>query len=252
MRKKKQKIAIVSLTSDEGCQFVLLDLAERLFEFLGKVDLIDFSLIEDRAAPKGRIDIAFVEGVPITKEDFAKLKKARENSRILVAMGNCAALGGIPEIKNYRGKEKTIRYIYKDSKNIENPDIKPIDKFVKVDYVIPGCPIDGEEFLKIANALIEGKAADIPQCPVCTECSYKGTPRCFLARKRICLGLISQAGCGAICPRNEIPCYGCRGIIKKANVKGFLAVLAKLGGKEDVKEALELFGIKDDIDELLK
>jgi len=252
--KRKPKVGFFSLTSDEGCQFTLLDLGERFFNFLKKVDLVDFPLIEEVSFPKGKvkIDIAFVEGNPITEEDVKLLKKIRKESKILVVLGNCAALGGIPEMKNYQNKEKTIRFIYKKLKGIANPEIKEIDNFVKVDFTIPGCPINGEEFLKIAKQLIKGRIPEICQSPVCTECPLRGTPKCFLARKEICLGLITLAGCEAICPKNEFPCLGCRGILKQANVKNFLKILEKFRGKEEVQESLEIFGVKDDIEKLLE
>jgi len=272
--KRKPKIAIFSLTSDEGCQFTLLDLGAIFFNFLKKVELIDFPLIEEVPFPKlktnshGRIrisrgqrpserfshaiDVAFVEGNPITAEDVSLLKKIRKESKILVALGNCAALGGIPEMKNYQGKERTIRFIYKRLNHILNPEIKEIDNFVKVDFVIPGCPINGEEFLKFAKDLIKGKIPEICQSPICSECPKRGTKNCFLARKKVCLGLVTLAGCNAICPRNEFSCLGCRGIFKGAKVKSFLKVLEKFQKKEEIEENLEIFGIKDDIEKLLK
>lgn len=250
---KKPKIGIFSLTSCEGCQFALLDLGEKFFNFLRKVELIDFPLIEEVPFPKRvKIDISFVEGNPITKDDISLLKKIRKESKILVALGNCAALGGIPEMKNYHGKERTIRYIYKRLNHILNPEIKEIDNFVKVDFIIPGCPISGEEFLKFSKELIKRKIPEICQSPVCTECPSRGNLKCFLARKKICFGLITLAGCKAICPKNEIPCLGCRGIFKGAKVKGFLKILEKLAKKEEIEEKLEIFGIKDDIEKFLK
>lgn len=229
-----------------------MDLAEKFFNFLKKADLVDFYLIEDKPFPKKvKIDIAFVEGNPITEENVEMLKKIREESKILVALGNCAALGGIPEIKNYKGKEKTIRYIYKNSKGIANPDIKEIDNFVKVDFVIPGCPINGEEFLKLAEELIKGKIPEISQNPVCAECPLRGTPKCYLPRKEICFGLISLAGCGAICPKNGDFCRACRGLLKKANVKGLFNILEKSHDRKKIEEELEVFGVKDDVDDML-
>lgn len=251
--KKKPKVAFFSLTSDEGCQFVLLDLGQKLFDFFKKVELIDFPLVEEKRYPKKeKIDLAFVEGVPITKKDFSLLKKIRKEAKILVALGNCAALGGIPEMKNYQGKEKTIRFIYKKLNDILNPEIKEIDNFVKVDFMIPGCPINGEEFLKFADELVKGKIPEVCQSPVCSECSKKGTPDCFLAKKKVCLGLITLAGCKAVCTKNNFPCLGCRGIFKKANVKSFLKVLENFQRKEEIEEYLEIFGIKDDIEKILK
>ena len=252
--KRKPKVAFFSLTSCEGCQFVLLDLGERFFNFLRKVDLIDFSLIEEMPFPKGKvkIDVSFVEGLPIKKEEVKLLKKIREESKILVAMGNCAALGGIPEMKNYQGKERTIRYIYKRLNHILNPEIKEIDNFVKVDFYLPGCPIDGKEFLKYAKELIKGKIPKIPQKPVCSECPHQGKNSCFLRQKEPCLGPITLAGCGAICPKNSQLCYGCRGILKNINPEGFLRTIKTFKKPEDIEDNLEIFGIRDEIEERLK
>lgn len=247
--KRKPKIAIVGLTSDEGCQFVLLDLGEKFFDFLKKVELIDFFLIEDedKSLPKEKIDVVFVEGVPITKADIKLLEYVRKNSKILVALGNCAALGGIPEMKNYQNKEKTIRFIYKNIKKVANPEIKEINNFVKVDFVIPGCPISGEEFLRFSDDLIYGKIPEICQSPVCVECHLRGTQNCFLSKKEICLGPATLAGCKAICTKNEFHCLGCRGLLNKENARHFLNILEKFGGPKDVEESLEIFGIKDDL-----
>ena len=117
--KKKKKVAIVSLTACEGCQVALIDLGKRFFDFLKKVELVDFHLLEEKPFPKGKIDIVFVEGNPITKEDVKILKSVRKQAKLLAVMGNCAALGGIPEMKNYMGKKKTIRYVYQGLKRQE-------------------------------------------------------------------------------------------------------------------------------------
>jgi coenzyme F420-reducing hydrogenase gamma subunit len=250
---KKPKVAFSSLTSCEGCQFALLDLRERFFDFLREVELVDFSLIEEIPFPKEKveIDVSFVEGLPIKNEEIELLKKIREESKILVAMGNCASLGGIPEMKNYQGKERTIRYIYKKL-NVENPEIKEIDNFVKVDFYIPGCPINGEEFLKYAKELIQGKIPEIPQKLICSECPHQGKETCFLRKKEPCLGPITLVGCEAICPKNNQLCYGCRGILKNVNLKGFLETLKKFKNPEEIEDNLEIFGIKDEIEKFLK
>ena len=245
MTRKKAKIAIVSLTACEGCQIALLDLGKKFFDFLKKVELVDFHLIEENPFPKGKIDIVFVEGNPITKEDLEVLEKVRKQAKILVVMGNCAALGGIPEMKNYQGKEKTIRYIYKTLNNVANPEIKEIDNFVKVDFTIPGCPITNTEFLKYADELIKGKIPEIPQKPVCSECPFQGKESCFLRKKEPCLGPITLAGCQAVCAKNNFPCYGCRGPLKNIKPQGFLKTLEKIRSKEEIEDDLEIFGLKD-------
>ncbi|PIR72442.1 MAG: hypothetical protein COU42_01125 [Candidatus Nealsonbacteria bacterium CG10_big_fil_rev_8_21_14_0_10_36_24] len=242
---KKVKVAIVSLTACEGCQIVLLDLGKKFFDFLKKVELVDFGLIEETPFPKGKLGIAFVEGNPITKEDLRVLKKIRKQAKILVVLGNCAALGGIPEMKNYQGKEKTIRYIYKTLKNIVNPEIKEVDNFVKVDFTLPGCPITNTEFLKYAKDLIKGKIPKIPQKPVCSECPFWGKETCFLRKKEPCLGPITLAGCQAVCAKNNFSCYGCRGPLKNIKPQGFLKTLEKMRSKEEIEDDLEIFGLKD-------
>lgn len=243
--RKKAKIAIVSLTACEGCQVALLDLGERFFSFLKSVKLVDFHLLEEKPFPKGKIDLVFVEGSPITKEDIKILKSVRKQAKLLVAMGNCAALGGIPEMKNYMGKKKTIRYIYQSLKNIANPDIKEVDNFVKVDFTIPGCPINNEEFLKYVKMLIISKIPEIPEKPVCSECPYQGKEACYLRRREPCLGPVIYAGCEAICPKNEFPCYGCRGFLTNIKPQGFLKTLEKMKNKEEIDDDLEIFGLKD-------
>jgi len=245
--KKKPKVAIVSLTSCEGCQFVLLDQGRKFFNFLKKVELIDFKLLEDKPFPKGKIDVCFVEGNPITKEEISLLKEIRKRTKILVVMGNCAALGGIPEIKNYQNKKKTIRYIFRHIRKVENPEIREVDNFVKVDFTIPGCPIDGKEFLNLARKLIKGEIPKIPQKSVCQECPFLGKPECFLRKKEPCLGPITLAGCGAVCTKSFFPCYGCRGILEKVKPEGFLKSLEKMKSKEEIEDDLELFGLKDQI-----
>ena len=251
--KKKPKVAFFSLTSDEGCQFTLLDLGERFFNLLKKVELIDFSLIEETPFPQGVIiDVSFVEGTPIAENEVSLLKKIREESKLLVVVGNCAALGGVPKIKNYQDREKTIRYIYKDIKGISNTEIKRVADFVKVDFTIPGCPINGEEFLKFAKDLIRGKIPEVCQGPVCSECPKRGKKECFLAQKKICFGLITQAGCNAVCTRGELQCFGCRGLIKGAKVKNLMELLKKFEGEQEVEEKLEIFGLKDDVEKISK
>ena len=109
----KPKVAIVSLTSCEGCQFALLDLGQKFLDFAAQVDLIDFRLIEDEEDKGANLDIAIIEGTPITDANIKTLQDMRKRSKLLVVLGNCAAMGGIPEIKNYHEGKNTIKHVYK-------------------------------------------------------------------------------------------------------------------------------------------
>lgn len=245
---KKPVIAILSLTCCEGCQVSIFDLGERFLEFLAKVDIGDFRLFEG-ISDVDKYDIAIVEGTPITKGNIKRLKDVREKSKILVAIGACACLGGVQEIKDYRGdKHKLIRQIYPNIRGIDNPNIKAVKEVVKVDLEIPGCPINKEEFFRLINELLRGATPTIPQKPVCEECSRKNK-NCLLLIGRPCLGPIILAGCGAPCPASNFLCDGCRGPRKGINLEAMkraLKIKARLDDKE-IKMLLERFGKLNEI-----
>lgn len=242
-------MAIYSLTSCEGCQFALLDLGERFLNFLKKVELVEFRLFEEEDERNKTYDIVFVEGSPITNENLRDLKKIRERAKILVVLGNCAALGGIPELKAYQNRKRNaLCYVYKEPKKIDNLEIQEIDKIVKVDFAIPGCPINGEEFLNLAGDLVAGKIPKIPSRPVCFECQRNGN-KCLLrldGKRKLCLGPIVLGGCGAVCLNSKMPCWGCRGLLEKANINNYLKLVADKFSIEEFERALEIFGVRDD------
>jgi sulfhydrogenase subunit delta len=251
----KPKVAIVSLTSCEGCQFALLDLGERFLDFAGKVEMMDFRLIEDEEDTGGKLDIGIVEGNPVTKENIKTLQKLRKRSKLLVVLGNCAAMGGIPEIKNYQEGANTIKHVYKYIQGIDNPEIKEVDNFVKVDFTFPGCPINAEEFLKYIPALLEAclpasksEIPQIPDQPVCVECKAKGN-RCLLLDKKPCFGPMIQGGCDAVCPTAGMMCQGCRGLRPKGNVKAMRATLAQMMTDVEFENTTEIYGLRDSIEE---
>jgi sulfhydrogenase subunit delta len=245
--KKKPKIAIVSLTSCEGCQFVLLDLGQRFLDLANQVEMVDFRLLEDEEDSGLSLDLVLVEGNPVTEDNLKLLRKVRERARILVAMGNCAAMGGIPEMKNYQEGANTIKHVYKYIHGIKNPPIREIDNFVKVDFTFPGCPINGEEFLKYIPELIAGRVPQIPDQPVCVECKKKGN-RCFLLDKKPCFGPMILGGCDAVCPTARMTCQGCRGLRPGGNVAAMRNTLKTMMTDEEFENTSEIYGLRDDIE----
>lgn len=250
---KKPKIAIVSLTSCEGCQFALLDLGEKFLEAMELVEMVDFRLLEDGEDDGGSIDIGFVEGNPMTEANKKTLLALRKRSKLLVVIGNCAAMGGIPEIKNYQKQQQTIKHVYKYIQGIENEEIQEVDNFVKVDFTLPGCPITGEEFLKyfpllLANVKIGTSLPEIPDSPVCVECKKKGN-RCLLLDKKPCFGPMILGGCDAVCPSSRMGCQGCRGLRPTGNVKAMKMTLKTMMSDEEFENTTEIYGLRDDISE---
>jgi len=245
-KKQKPKVAIISLTSCEGCQFVILDQGQRFLDLAKKINIGDFRLIKEDVKEDEKYDICFVEGNPVTKENIKLLKEMREKSKLLVVLGNCAALGGVWELKNYQAKKKTIRSVYKNVMKVANPDIKEVDNFVKVDFTIPGCPIDGDEFMESVYQLLLGKIPHLAQNPVCLECQLNGS-ECLLQKGQICLGPITLGGCKAICLKSKQACWGCRGLFEGAQVVNLMKLLAKKFTKDEIYRVMEIFGLKDDI-----
>lgn len=242
--KKKLRVAILAITDCEGCLIEIFNLGKRFLNLLKKIELADFKLFED-LPDSLNYDIAIVEGCPITRKDLKRLKQTREKSKILVALGACACLGGIAKIKNYSDKKKIINYVYKKPQGIDNPKIKPLKEYVKVDLEIPGCPINKEEFLRIIKELLKGKISLIPKKPVCFDCPLKNNG-CLLNKGKICFGPISLAGCGTPCPQSGFFCDGCRGPLKEKI--GLDIIKLRLRENFNEKEALsilERFGAKD-------
>ena len=226
----------------------IFDLGERFLEFLTKVNIGDFRLTEDLPDVK-KYDIAIVEGTAITKEQLRRLKVVRNKSKFLIAIGACACVGGPQEIKDYRGdKNRLLRYVYPNIRGIDNPNVKSVKELVKVDFEIPGCPINKDEFFKIINKILKGEKTEIEQKPVCEECPRKNK-NCLLLLGRPCLGPISLAGCGAPCPRTNFLCDGCRGPRKGIDLEAMKKTLKYKAHLHDIEieMIMERFGEKNEI-----
>ena len=250
---KKPRIAIVSLTSCEGCQFALFDLGEKFIDVMNQVEMVDFSLFEKEENTGEILDIGFVEGNPMTATNKKTLLSLRKKSKLLVVIGNCGAMGGISEIKNYHERKQTAKHTYKYIQGIINEPIQEVDNFVKVDFTFPGCPISGEEFLTYLPMLLEcaktGKnLPEIADKSVCIECKAKGI-KCMLLEGKPCFGPMILGGCGAACPNSKMMCQGCRGLRPTGNVKAMRASLKNMMSDEEFENISEIYGLRDEIEE---
>lgn len=253
MASEKPKVSIISLTCCEGCQFAIFDLGPRLLDLLEQVEVADFPLIEDMPEP-AHYDIVFVEGAVIAPDDETRLKQARKKSDVLVAIGSCACLGGIAEIKNYQDKEERLRYVYKNIEGIHNENVQSLKEVVTVDYQIPGCPMNSEEFLRMATELTVGKIPKIPQRPVCYECQLQGND-CLLQKGLPCLGPIILGGCQAPCPSADYPCDGCRGPrfnLTVSALNNLQKLLSQKMSQQEIAMIFERFGIRNELLQLQK
>ena len=93
----------------------------------------------------------------------------------------------------------------------------PIADHVPVDLELRGCPIDKHQLLVVIAAFLHGRRPNVPTYSVCIPCKRRGTVCVAVARGIPCLGPVTQAGCGAICPTYHRGCYGCFGPVETPN-----------------------------------
>lgn len=223
----KPKIAFFDFTSCEGCQLTVVDSLQTHPELLQVVEIVQF---REAMTEKGEdYMIAFVEGSCTRESDEARLKKIREQAAVVVALGACAHLGGINALKALHPLDEVRNYVYGDKADwYETYDARPIDAVIPVDFVIPGCPIDRDEFIAVVKALLLGKKPPIPDYPVCVECKLKENV-CLFTKGQVCLGPVARAGCNAICPSYGQSCEACRGFISNPNDTSMRHVLEEHG-----------------------
>lgn len=232
----KKKIAFFDFTCCEGCQVELTNLGPE--KFAGLLNLVEFVEFREIMSKKTEemIDIAFIEGSFTREKDRERLIKIRERAKIVVAYGSCATLGGINALKHQKDGWKEFVYGNANFEILDSSKALPISSVIKVDYNLHGCPINREEFLRVAIDLAMDKEPLIPNYPVCVQCKVNETI-CRYLLNECCLGLVARAGCGAPCPKDGIPCEACRGFVDNPNLEALKEVIKD----EKLKEKLYLF-----------
>lgn len=223
----KPKVAFFDFTSCEGCQLTVVDSLQDHPELLSAVEIVQF---REAMSEKGEdYLVAFIEGSCTRASDEDRLRKIRAQAAVVVALGTCAHLGGVNTLKYLHPLDEVRQYVYGDKAGwYDTYDARPIEAVIPVDYFIPGCPIDRDEFLSTVKALLLGKKPPIPDYPLCVECKLKEN-RCLFSMGKVCMGPVTRAGCKAICPTYGQSCEACRGFISDPNDTSMREVLAKHG-----------------------
>ena len=237
----KPKVAFFDFTCCEGCQLTVVDSLQTHPELLDAVEIVQF---REAMSEKGEdYLIAFVEGSLARPADEERLRGIREQAAVLVALGACAHLGGINTIRNRQPLQQVREYVYGEKWDwFDAYEARPISAAVKVDYFIPGCPIDRDEFLAVVTALLQGREPKLPDYPMYVECKLKENV-CMYDKGKTCIGPITRAGCGAICPTYGDGCEGCRGLISNPNLNAAEDVLREHGlTVKDIMDKMDLFG----------
>lgn len=232
MTRAKPTLAVWKLASCDGCQLTLLDCEDELLAVAGAVEIAHFTEASS-AEVAGPYDVSLVEGSVTTERDVRRIAEIRAASRFLVCIGACATAGGIQALRNFADVAEFTSVVYARPEYISAlATSTPVSDHVTVDFELRGCPIDRRQLLELLTALLAGRKPQIPEHSVCHECKLRGTSCVMVADGTPCLGPITQAGCGAICPAFGRGCYGCFGPVAAPNVAALTAQLSRLGMTE--------------------
>jgi coenzyme F420-reducing hydrogenase gamma subunit len=229
---ERPTLAVWKLASCDGCQLTLLDCEEELLALAAAVDIAWF-LEAGPQRVEGSYDVSLVEGSITTQADAERIQQIRAVSRVLVTVGACATAGGIQALRNTADIREYLDAVYPNPHYVATLSTStPVVHHVRVDHELRGCPIDKHQLLELLGALLAGRTPQLPTYSVCVECKRRGTPCVLVAHGTACLGPVTQAGCGAICPAYHRGCFGCFGPMEQVNLPSLVATL-RAGGVDD-------------------
>jgi len=226
---RKPKLAVWKFSSCDGCQLSLLDCEDEILSLAGEVDIAYF-LEATRATAEGPYDLSLVEGSVTTHHDMERIREVRKVSKALVTIGACATAGGVQALKNFADVDEYVSVVYATPDYISTLDSStPISAHVPVDFELNGCPINKRQLLEVITAFLHGRRPEIPTSSVCMECKRRGTVCVMVAHGTPCLGPVTHAGCGALCPSYNRGCYGCFGPMESPDTDALGSQLTSLG-----------------------
>ncbi|WP_442754745.1 oxidoreductase [Methylocystis sp. JAN1] len=236
MARAKPRLAVWKFASCDGCQLSLLDCEDELLAVAGAIDIAYFPEAT-RGDVKGHYDLSLVEGSVTTAHDVERIHEVRRRSRTLVTIGACATSGGIQALRNFSDVREYMSIVYAHPEYIHTLETSTaICDHVPVDFELRGCPISKGQLVDVVAAFLSGRRPNTPAHSVCIECKLKGNVCVMVAKATPCLGPVTHAGCGALCPSYDRGCYGCFGPKETPNAP---SLSAWLGGMGMAAKALE-------------
>lgn len=225
----KPKLAVWKFASCDGCQLSLLDCEDELLAVADAIEIANFAEATRRVIP-GPYDLSLVEGSITTAHDAERIQRVREDSKFLVTIGACATAGGIQALRNYRDVGEMASVVYASPEYVDTLETStPIADHVKVDFELRGCPINKQQLLEVILAFLHRRKPNVATHSVCVECKLRGNVCVMTAHGTPCLGPVTQAGCGAICPAYDRGCYGCFGPMESPNTRSLTAQWKAMG-----------------------
>ncbi|MGO9174001.1 MAG: oxidoreductase [Rhodomicrobium sp.] len=237
----RPRLAVWKFASCDGCQLSLLDCEDELLALAGAVEIANFPEASSAVA-EGPYDLSLVEGSVTTAHDAERIHEVRKQSKFLVTIGACATSGGIQALRNFADVNEFAAAVYAKPEYIQTlATSTPISAHVPVDYELHGCPIDKNQLTEVISAFLAGRKPAIAAHSVCIECKRRGTV-CIMVQGIPCLGPVTHAGCGAICPSFRRGCYGCFGPMETPNTAALADEWRALGAApQDIFRAFRSF-----------
>ena len=163
----KVRLATMWLEGCSGCHMSLLDMDELLLQLAEKIDLVYSPLVDAKEFPED-VDVVLIEGGVGNEEQLEMLHLARERSKLLVSLGDCAVTANVPGVRNLFDVDDVLERVYLEGATVQAqvpnqvvpallPQVHPLHRHVKVDEFIPGCPPGPELIFFIVSELLEGR-----------------------------------------------------------------------------------------------
>jgi coenzyme F420-reducing hydrogenase gamma subunit len=225
----KLRLAVFKFASCDGCQLSLLDCEDELLAVASALEIAHFAEASSRLL-EGPYDVSLVEGSITTPHDAQRIREIRRQTRKLITIGACATAGGIQALRNFADHAEFLRAVYASPQYIQSlATSTAIADHVPVDFELRGCPIDRHQLLEVLTAFLAGRRPKTSSESVCPGCKRRGTVCVMVAQNTPCLGPVTQAGCGAICPAYNRGCYGCFGPARQVNLSSLSNRLLSIG-----------------------
>ena len=236
----KPTLAVWKFASCDGCQLTLLNCEDELLQIADHIQVANFPEASSEIVD-GPYDVSLVEGSITTPHDAERIRKVRDSSRILITIGACATSGGIQALRNFT--EDLTPIVYASPRYIDTLRTSTaIADHVPVDFELRGCPVDKNQLLEVITALLNHRRPNVRGYSVCVECKRAGLTCVMVAHGTACLGPVTQAGCGALCPAMHRGCFGCFGPMESPNTRSLAGRWRELGKTgPDIHRAFRTF-----------
>lgn len=229
----KPRLAVWKFASCDGCQLTLLDCEDELLQ-IGEMYELAYFKEATPASEHGIYDLSLVDGSISTPADAQQVRKVRRISRRLVAIGACAIAGGIQSVRNFARADSMVASVYPRPEAVRIlPTSTAIRDHVPVELELPGCPISKQALLEVLSAFVVGRQPIVPGHSVCVECKIRGNVCVMVGHGTPCLGPVTRAGCGALCPTYDRGCYACFGPMETPNMASMIRALRSSGWSSD-------------------